>query len=82
MENKKVPELRNKAKRLGLKRYSRLRKQDLIELFSYASQFLTIQSQRLMLHFYHKQDMCLSVLKLKYTEKGNQRNWGNARIEK
>lgn len=34
MENKKVPELRAETKRLGLKRYSRLRKQDLIDLIS------------------------------------------------
>ena len=34
MENKKVPELRAEAKRLGSKRSSRLRKQDLIELIS------------------------------------------------
>ena len=34
MENKKVPELRAEAKRLGSKRSSLLRKQDIIELIS------------------------------------------------
>ena len=38
MENKKVPEIRPEAKRLGFKKYSRLRKQDLIELISSGSQ--------------------------------------------
>lgn len=34
MENKKAPELRAETKRLGLKRNSRLRKQDLTDLIS------------------------------------------------
>ena len=38
MENKKVPEIRPEAKRLGLKKYSWLRKQDLIEFISSGSQ--------------------------------------------
>ena len=40
MEDMNVPELRAEAKRLGLKRYSRPRKQDLIRLISSAGQIL------------------------------------------
>ena len=41
MENMNVPKLRAEAKRLGLKRYSRLREQDLIPLISSAGQILS-----------------------------------------
>ena len=40
MGNKIVSELRAEAKRLGLKRYSRLRKQDLLNLISSVGQIL------------------------------------------
>ena len=40
MESKNVSELRAEAKRLGLKRYSRLRKQDLLNLISSVGQIL------------------------------------------
>ena len=62
------PDLRAEAKPLGLKRYSRLRKQDFIQLIS--------QFQKLMFYCWHQQRYL--VFKPQVNESEQQRNRGDA----